>query len=136
MKASVYPSTKPGSLPDGTDNIHLVRPLGTKKMSSLLKKNPGIHTISMSKSCSKRLSPKLKKLLGEKEIEMLTGNEHGRAISIPLERMLNVIEMRRDHRSLREIEDSTGVPKSTVHYLVKHSQKRKVKNGKNIIYLK
>ena len=136
MKASVYPNTKPGSLPEGTDNIHLVRPLGTKKLGSLLKKNSGIQTISMSKSCAKRLSPKLKKLLEEKRIEMLTGNERGRAISIPLEKMLNVIEMRRDHRSLREIEGSTGVPKSTVHYLVMHSQRKKGKNGKNIIYLK
>jgi len=135
MKASVYPDTKPMSLPEGTDNIHLVRPLGTKKMNSLLKKNPGIQTVSMSKSCAERLSPKLKKLLEKKEIETLTGNEQGRAISIPLKKMLNVIEMRRDHRSLREIENSTGVPKSTVHYLVKHSQRKKIKNGKNIIYL-
>jgi len=44
--------------------------------------------------------------------------------------------MRKDHQTLREIERVTGIPKSTVHYLQRYAQRAKIKNGKNIVYLK
>ena len=136
MKVSLYPDTSLQGLPGGIESVHLVRPVGRKKTALLLKKCPAISAVSLSKSCFSRLGPGVKKLLREKGIELKIRGERGRAISIPLEKMLNVIEMRRDFRPLREIEGSTGIPKSTVHYLVKHSQRKKVKNGKNVIYLK
>jgi len=136
MKVSLYPNTRPSDLPEGIESVHLVRPIGRKRISSLLRARPSISKITLSKSCYGRTAPRSRKLLEEKGISLKIRPERGRAISIPLEKMLNVIEMRRDFRPLREIEESTGVPKSTVHYLVKHSQRKKVKNGKNVIYLK
>ena len=135
MKASLYPGTKLSGLPSGIESLHLVRPVGRKKIASVLKRLPGIERISMSKSCFERTSPNVKKFLAEKEVGVSIRSERGRAISIPLEKMQSVIEMRRDFRPLREIEKTTGIPKSTVHYLVKYSQKKKVKNGKNVVYL-
>jgi len=135
MKISFYPSTRTSELPEGIDSVHIVRPVGRKKFSSFCRKNPGIERVSMSKSCYNRTSSSFRAFLEKKEIELTVNDEKGRAISIPLPKMLSVIEMRRDFRSLREIEKSTGIPKSTVHYLVKHAKKKKIKNGKNVIYL-
>lgn len=136
MKASLYPNTRLSELPDGIESVHIVRPVGKKKIVSLLKKFPSVQKITMSASCLNRTSPKLKSFLKKNGIELKVNAERGRAISIPLEKMHNAIEMRRDFRPLREIESITGIPKSTVHYLVKYSQRKKVKSGKNVIYLK
>ena len=136
MKASLYPETKLSELPEGIDCVHLVRPVGKKKTSALLRIFPAITRVTLSKSCSSRLSPAVRNLLKGGGIELRVKAERGRAISIPLKKMHSAIDMRRDFRSLREIEQSTGIPKSTVHYLVKYSQRKKVKNGKNVIYLK
>ena len=135
MKISLYPETPISELPEGVNSIHLVRPV-TKKKLALLFKNSQIGSVSMSSSCFKRMSPETKRFLEKKGVKIEVKTERGRAISIPLKKMLNAIEMRRDFRSLREIEETTGIPKSTVHYLVKYSQRKKVKNGKSIIYLK
>ncbi len=135
MKIALYPETQVSELPEGIDSIHIVRPV-TKKKLALLFKNSRISSVSMSASCFKRVSPATKSFLEKKGVKIEVKTERGRAISIPLKKMLNAIEMRRDFRSLREIEEATGIPKSTVHYLVKYSQRKKVKNGKSTIYLK
>jgi hypothetical protein len=59
----------------------------------------------------------------------------GRPIQIDLEKLLEVIELRRDYRSFREIEEMTNVPKSTAHYIIKHSSRKKVKFKDLIIHL-
>jgi len=135
VKIALYPETQVSELPEGIDSIHIVRPV-TKKKLALLFKNSRISSVSMSASCFKRVSPATKSFLEKKGVKIEVKTERGRAISIPLKKMLNAIEMRRDFRSLREIEEATGIPKSTVHYLVKYSQRKKVKNGKSTIYLK
>ncbi|MFH1235176.1 MAG: hypothetical protein V1493_06200 [Candidatus Diapherotrites archaeon] len=136
MKASIYPGTTLSSLPAGIESVHFARPPGRKQLAAVLEKFQVIRQVSMSASSFGRISPKAKKFLEEKGIETRIIGERGRAISMPLEKMRNAIEMRRDFRPLREIETATGIPKSTVHYLVKYSQRKKVKNGKNVIYLK
>ncbi len=135
MKASVGPETEIRSLPEGIESVHLVRPIGKKRAASLLRARPGIEKVTLSPSCLKRVSPSLKEFLEKKGIGIAVVNERGRAIAIPLEKMLKAIEMRKDFRPLREIEELTGIPKSTIHYLVRHSSKKKVKKGKNVIYL-
>lgn len=136
MKVSIYPNSKLSGLPENIGSIHLVRAMKEKKLKRLLKRVSGIKKITMSPSCFKRLSSKAKEFLKKQDIEIKVKSERGRAISIPLEKMLKVIEMRKDFRPLREIEEITGIPKSTIHYLEKYSNRRKVKNGKNVIYLK
>lgn len=136
MKYSINGDTNIASVPSDIEEVHIVRPLPRKKMEALLKRCKELRAISMSKSTYKRLSRKGLGLLKEKGIEIKIVEERGRAIGIPLEKMMQAIEMRRDFRPLREIEQVTGIPKSTVHYLAKYSLRRKIKKGKTIIYLK
>lgn len=136
MKISVKTLSDAKSIPQGTEEIHLVRPVKHNAINELLKKHSSLKKISLSKSCFQRLPEKTRKMLKEKSIEIRIESRRGRAIEIGLEKMLHVIEMRKDFQPLREIESVTGIPKSTVHYLVKYAQRQKVKKGKNIVYLK
>ncbi len=135
MKYSIYPNTSIAGIPAETSEIHLVRPLSLGMLKKIASKSE-LKKISMSSSCSSRLSKKARAFLKGKGIETEVHGEQGRAIGIPLPKMRQAIEMRSDFRSLREIEETTGIPKSTVHYLQRYSQRKKVKNGKMVIYLK
>ncbi len=136
MKVAVYPDMKAGEIPVETDAIHLVRPLGRKKIEKLLKRCPGCREVSLSKSCLKRLGPKTKSFLKKAGVGLSVESRRGRAIGISLEKMLHAIELRKDYQSLREIERLTEIPKSTVHYLVRYAHRDKVKKGDATIYLK
>jgi len=136
MKCSINESTKIASVPPDMEEAHIVRPLSREKIEALLKRCKELRAISMSKSTYKRIAKKVLALLEDKGIQIKITEERGRAIGIPLEKMMQAIEMRRDFRPLREIEQVTGIPKSTVHYLAKYSLRRKIKRGKTIIYLK
>jgi len=136
MKIALGARTDIKTIPPEASEIHLVRPVKQKKIGVLLKKHPALKIFSLSKSCLQRLPEKTKKLLKEKGIELKIESKRGRAIEIGLEKMLHVIEMRRDFQPLREIEDITGIPKSTIHYLEKYAQRVKVKKGNSIVYLK
>lgn len=136
MKCSVNENTKIASIPSDIEEVHIVRPLSHKKIEAILKRCKELRGISMSKSTYKRIARKVLRLFKEKGIEIKIAEERGRAIGIPLEKMMQAIEMRKDFRPLREIEQVTGIPKSTVHYLAKYSLRRKIKRGKTIIYLK
>lgn len=90
----------------------------------------------MNKSASQRLSGKVKELLKKKKIELKIKENKGRPISIDLEKMLRIIELKRDYRSYGEIEQITGVPKSTAHYLIKYANRSKIRKGKQVVHLK
>jgi len=136
VKYAVTPETNPKNIPPKTDSIHLVRPVKEKTLRQIIRKCKSLKSMSLSVSCAKRLSGKVKELLKKKGIELKIENNRGRAIELPLQKMLDVIEMAKDGRPLREIEATTSVPKSTVHYLVKYAERGKVKQGKETIYLK
>jgi hypothetical protein len=123
-------------VPSDAESIHLVRPLSHEKMQALIRRCKNLKTISMSASTHRRLAGKVKGLLEEKGLRVILTSERGRAIGIPLAKMKQAIEMRRDFRPLREIEQVTGIPKSTIHYLEKYSLRRKIKRGNTVIYLK
>ncbi len=135
MKYSFYPQTSISNIPAGTEQIHLVRPVKKSKIEKLLKKCPNLKEVALSSSCSKRLASNVKKFLKSKKITITKEEVRGRAIELPLEKMLKAIEMRKDHRPLREIEELTRIPKSTVHYLVKYAERRKIKKGKETVHL-
>ena len=135
MKYSVYPETRIEKIPADTEAIHLVRPVKKEFLEKILKKCGSLGKICLSNSCFKRLSPKTKKILAKKRIELRIETSRGRAIEIPFEKMLQLIEMRKDFQSVRDIEKSSGIPKSTVHYLVKYAKRAKVKKGSEIIHL-
>ena len=84
----------------------------------------------------KRLPKKAQTKIKERGIELNIEKRRGRALDLTLEQMLEIIEMRKDYQSIREIEKVMDIPKSTVHYLLKYADREKVKNGSTIMYLK
>jgi hypothetical protein len=135
MKYAIDIDTRISSIPRDTEEVHLVRPIKIHKLDELLSTR-NIKQVSMSESCFKRLPEKTKQKFKEQGIELVTSGKRGRALDISLEQMLEIIELRKDYQSIREIEKLTRVPKSTIHYLLKYAKRSKIKKGKNVIYLK
>jgi len=135
MKYSITESTDIEKLPRDITEIHLVRPIKKDKLLSLIAKCP-IKIITLSTSCLKRLPTKTQKRLKEKGVSLAIEKRRGRAIDIPMDKMLQIIELRKDFQTVREIERITSIPKSTVHYLLKYADRGKIKKGANVVYLK
>ena len=135
MKYSITEETNIDSIPKDTAEIHLVRPIKWEKLNSLITKCI-IKTITLSTSCLKRLPSKTQKKLKEKGVTIAVEKRRGRAIDIPMDKMLQIIELRKDYQTVREIEKLTGIPKSTVHYLLKYADRGKIRKGANVVYLK
>ncbi|MFA6268244.1 MAG: hypothetical protein WCW13_00085 [archaeon] len=135
MKYSITEDTDVDKIPKDTTEIHLVRPIKRDRLMSLITRCP-IRTITLSTSCLKRLPGKTQKKLKEKGISLAIEKRRGRAIDIPMDKMLQIIELRKDFQTVRDIEKITGIPKSTVHYLIKYADRGKIKKGANVVYLK
>lgn len=134
MKYPVWPDTSLGEIPQDIAEIHLVRPIKSKKLLEIVSKKR-ITKIFSSKSSLNRLSKKTISELEKKGIQIEIEQKRGRALSTPLEKIKEVIELSKDYQSLRKIESLTGIPKSTVHYLLKYAIRQKIKGGKKVIYL-
>ena len=135
MKVAVTEDTDVKKVPKETTEIHLVRPIKKEDLDFLLKNRP-IKRISLSSSCMRRLPVKAQKKIKERGIELVMEKRRGRALDLTMEQMLEIIEMRKDYQSIREIEKVMDIPKSTVHYLLKYADRGKIKSGSNIMYLK
>ncbi len=135
MKVAVSEETDVKKTPKDTTEIHLVRPINKEDFDFLLKNRP-IQKISLSQSCLKRLPIKAQKKIKERGIEISLEKRRGRAIDLTMEQMMEIIELRKDYQSIRDIAKVMDVPKSTIHYLLKYADRGKIKNGSNIIYLK
>ncbi len=135
MKCAVTEKTDVSKVPKDTNEIHLVRPINKEKFAFLLE-HRNITTITLSNSCLKRLPKKMLEKIKSKGIELLSEKRRGRALDISLEKMLQIIELRKDYQSIRDIEKVTDVPKSTVHYLLKYADRSKIKKGSTVLYLK
>lgn len=136
MIFSVAAESSLKDVPKECQNLHFVRPVRKEKLEAILKKCSNLEKVSMSKSCLDRMPKKNVTMLEKKGVAIKTQARQGRPISMPLEKMQHVLEMRKDYQSLREVEKVTGVSKSTVHYLEKYAKRAKIKNGKKVIYLK
>ena len=136
MIFSVLPEMGIGRVPKEAEHLHFVRPIPKKLLEGILKKCKALKSVSMSKSSLKRMPEKSMKKIKERRIRVEEVKRQGRPISMPLEKMQQALEMRKDYQSLREVERVTGISKSTVHYLERYAQRAKIKNGKNVIYLK
>ena len=134
MKYSITADTNPKSIPESAEELHLVRPVKRGFLESILNRCR-IRKISLSKSCSKRLGAKTRKFMKEKGIEVIEQQNRGRALSLDLEKIKQVAEYHKDHLSFRKIEKLTGIPKSTIHYLIRYAERSKVKAGKQVVYL-
>lgn len=132
----MYPDENPGNIPSEIIQLHLVRPVKVDLLEKVLARCPRIESITMSTSTKKRLAEDVEKLIRTKGITLKLEQNRGRAIEIGLDKMLQAIELRKDYRTLRDIEKVTGIPKSTIHYLVRYAKRNKIKKGKEIVYLK
>ncbi len=123
------------SVPVDTERVHLVRPLSEKSIRALLSRCPHLREVGASPSVEKRLTDETKALFKEKGIGLSRVHRAGRALSLDLETIRQISELRKDFLSVRKISEKTKVPKSTIHYLIKKSKRTKFKEGKNIIYV-
>lgn len=134
MRYSIYPETNIATVPADIDSVHLVRPIKEKKLLLLINKCK-LKEISLSKSCYKRLSGKVRRMIEKKGIVLRQEEKRGRALGIGLSKLKEIIEMHRDDLSYREIEERLSVPKSTAHYLIRYAERDKIKKGNGTIYL-
>lgn len=134
MKYPVYSHTTPDSIPKDADAIQLIRPIKTKTLRLIIARL-NLREIFLPDSCLKRLSEKARKMLKEHGIKLTLLKRQGRAIGIDLSKLRQIIELYRDDKPFREIEHLTGVPKSTVHYLVKYAIRNKIKLNNKVVYL-
>ena len=136
MKYSIYLVTNLKKIPPETEEVHISRPVKLKTLQKLVRKCRKLQRITLSKSCLQRMGKKNKAFLKKKEIELALQKNKGRPLSIDLEKMLRIIELKRDYRSYSEIALITGVPKSTAHYLIKYAHRSKIRQGEQVIHLK
>ncbi len=117
------------------EELHITKAFSIKIIEKIFFKCKKIKTITLSKSTKERIGEKTKSYFKNKKIKLIIKNEQGRPIDIPITKLQKIIQMHKDF-SYRELEEKLKVPKSTIHYLIKKSKKRKLKDGKKIIYLK
>lgn len=110
--------------------FHLSR---TLPASELIKYIELKHKFTMSKSTFQRLSKKAKDLLSKNKVRVEIVDKKGRPISTNHQNLLKAIEYHKAGFSVRKIEQKTGIAKSTLHYLIKHSKRNKIKfNGSTV----
>ena len=115
------------------DKVHFSRPPTLAKLRSAISAGQG--KFFMPASSFARMSTKARALLDKSGTQITIESYRGRPIEITVEKLREIIELHRDERSFRQIEQATGVPKSTVHYLVKYAQRQKLRKGERIVYL-
>ncbi|MCK9292931.1 MAG: hypothetical protein WCY27_02780 [archaeon] len=116
-------------------DLHITKAFSEKTFLRIYKKCTKLKLITVSKSTKERLSNDTKKLILKKRIKLYVKNEQGRPINISLSKLNKILEMYKDY-SYRDLEEKLKIPKSTIHYLIKKSKKKKLKDGDKIIYLK
>lgn len=117
------------------EELHITKAFSIKHFKKILEKCKRLKIITFSKTTRDRIGKNTKELLKKKKINILIKNEQGRPIDIPTSKLQKILTMHKDF-SYRELEEKLKVPKSTIHYLIKKSKKKKLKDGKKIIYLK
>ena len=111
------------------NDVHLVRPVKTSEFKKTLKRKK---TLYMPKSTYGRLSNWIQNFLKKRKVKVVYETLQGRPISKDPKQMRDAIKLYKAGFSYREIEKKTGLPKSTVHYLVKKAKRNKIKSGNKI----
>ena|SRR3989338_7004706 len=113
--------------------VHFSRPPTLAQVRLAIK--AGHSKIFLPASSFTRMGLKSRKALEDSGAQVVLENSRGRPIEIGVEKLMEIIELHRDNRTFRQIEKATGVPKSTVHYLVKYAERQKLRKGKDVVYL-
>ncbi len=97
--------------------IYLPRPVPAELIEELA---PFAKEFRMPRSTWERLSKKAREIIGERhKIE----SRRGRFAKIPVETITTILALHRSGVSIRKIAEEFGIPKSTVHYIVKRGTK-------------
>ena len=125
---------KKGTIPKNNkfDTIHLSRPLPVKNIEIIIEMKK---KLSMSQSTYKRLSKKAKLFLKEKKVKFEFFKKPGRPINLNAEKVLKIIEYYHAGFPLRKIEEKLNVPKSTIHYMIKHSKRNRIKYNDKTVFI-
>jgi len=81
----------------------------------------------MSKSTLQRLSKSAKDYLSQNKVKIEIVHKAGRPITITPEIIVKIIELHNAGLSVRKIQAKLGLPKSTIHYLVKKAKRNRIK---------
>ncbi|MDD3177942.1 MAG: hypothetical protein PHR26_00310 [Candidatus ainarchaeum sp.] len=135
IKDCLNDHTKISKINNSCKELHITQAFSYKTAEKIYNKSKKINLITVSKSTKERISPKTKQFLKSKNINLVIKKEQGRPIDIPIEKLNQIIKMHKDY-SYRDLAEKLKIPKSTIHYLIKKSKKKKLKNGNKIIYLK
>lgn len=135
IKDIISDASKIASLNPKCQELHITRTFSHKKILKILEKCKKINTITLSESTKDRLGENTKELLKSKGIKLVIRKEQGRPISIKIEKLQKILAEYKDY-SYRDLEQKLKIPKSKIHYLIKYSKRKKIKDGKKIIYLK
>jgi len=97
--------------------VYLPRPMPAEIIAEI---DPHVREYRMPKSTWQRLSRKAKQIIGNRyRIE----SRRGRFAKMPVEVAITIISLYRSGVSIRKIAEDYGIPKSTVHYIIKHGVK-------------
>jgi len=114
------------------DEVHLVRPITIKEFKQFFMKKK---TLYMPESTYERLAKTTKALISKKKIKIIFEKIPGRPIDKSPDHLRRAVSLYKSGISLRNIEQKTSLPKSSVHYLVKKAKRKKIKNKSSIYSL-
>jgi len=97
--------------------IYLPRPIPAEKIAAV---KPYTKEFRMPESTWKRLSKKAREIVGDSyKIE----TRRGRFAKLSVETVTTILALHRSGVSVRKIAEEFGIPKSTVHYILKRGVK-------------
>jgi len=128
MIKGIYHNTPLSELSNKTEKLYLIRPVALKKIKSIKRKCPKLKELLMSQDSYNRLSKKVKNCLVEKEIFIKIEGMRGRAIEVSPRKLFEAIDLYNERMPLRKIGEKLGIPKSTLHYLLRYAQRTKLKD--------
>ncbi len=102
-------------------DIHLARPVSLpalKRIVSVMRPRE----ISMAPSTYERLSRRAREYLKSRGIRVVLEKNPGRSARMDKESLETILELRKAGYSIRKISEETGIPKSTVHYILSYFQ--------------
>lgn len=135
FKDSLTDFNKINNINSNCKELHITRAFSKKNLLKILTRCKNLKTITVSNSTNERLSQSLKEFIKKKEITILIRKEQGRPIDIKIENLQKILQQYKDY-SYRDLEKKLNIPKSKIHYLIKYSKRKKIKDGNKIIYLK
>lgn len=135
FKDTLSDFTKISGINVNCQELHITRAFSKKNLTKILTRCSRLKIITVSNSTNERISKALKDFIKKKGVSIIIKKEQGRPIDIKVEKLQKILQQYKDY-SYRDLEKKLGIPKSKIHYLIKYSKRKKIKDGNKIIYLK